>query len=199
MKRVGQGIGLNLKAVRTYTRQLLQALLVLHQLGIVHCDIKPDNILVSSDHSSIRLCDFGTAMDSCHGMPVDPTPYLASRFYRAPEISIFHVLGLVLGQIPLDGKLDLWALGCTIYELFTGSILFPGNSNNDMLSWMMMYKGKFPPKMLHRCANAAAHFNEFDHWAYLHQVQDTVTHAVTFFYHCFVESYSDRISNTHGD
>lgn len=92
LKKVGHGVGLSLKAVRIYTRQLLQALLVLHQLGIIHCDIKPDNILISPDNSSIRLCDFGIATDVHDGMPIEPTPYLASRFYRAPEISASNYL-----------------------------------------------------------------------------------------------------------
>ncbi|KGG53161.1 hypothetical protein DI09_108p50 [Mitosporidium daphniae] len=84
---------------------------------------------------------------------------------------------LVLGRVPLDNKLDLWSLGCTVYELFTGSILFSGNCNNDMLSWMMAYRGKFAPKMLRRCVNAPEHFNESEQWAYLHQVQDSVTRS----------------------
>jgi serine/threonine protein kinase len=46
------------------------------------------------------------------------------RFYRAPEI----ILGL-----KYDFAVDLWSAGCTIYELYTGKIMFPGHTNNDML------------------------------------------------------------------
>ena len=46
------------------------------------------------------------------------------RFYRAPEI----ILGL-----KYEFGVDLWSAGCTIYELYTGKIMFPGHTNNDML------------------------------------------------------------------
>ena len=54
----------------------------------------------------------------------DITPYLVSRFYRAPEI----ILGL-----KYDFNLDLWSFGTTVYELYTGKIMFAGHSNNQML------------------------------------------------------------------
>jgi len=54
----------------------------------------------------------------------DPTPYLVSRFYRPPEV----ILGL-----EYDRNVDLWSASVTLAELFTGSVLFPGQSNNDML------------------------------------------------------------------
>ena len=69
----------------------------------------------------------------------DPTPYLVSRFYRAPEI----ILGL-----SYDRMVDLWSAGVCLYELFTGHVLFPGRTNNDMLRLMMELKGRPPVKML---------------------------------------------------
>ena len=47
-----------------------------------------------------------------------------------------------------DHALDIWSVGCVIYELFTGAILFPGQTNNQMLKLMMDVKGPFPKKML---------------------------------------------------
>jgi serine/threonine-protein kinase PRP4 len=58
---------------------------------VVHCDLKPDNILVSADKKMIKLCDFGTAVDKRDVM--ERTEYLVSRFYRAPEI----ILGMDIG------------------------------------------------------------------------------------------------------
>ena len=55
--------------------------------------------------------------------------------------------------------MDMWAVGCVVYELFTGKILFNGRTNNEMLKKMMDVKGPFPKKMLkkvpsHQCPAA---------------------------------------------
>ena len=47
-----------------------------------------------------------------------------------------------------DHALDIWSVGSVIYELFTGKILFPGKTNNEMLKLIMDVKGPFPKKML---------------------------------------------------
>jgi serine/threonine-protein kinase PRP4 len=46
--------------------------------------------------------------------------------------------------------IDMWAMGCVFYELYTGRILFPGATNNEMLKMMMEVKGKFPNRMLQK-------------------------------------------------
>ena len=51
-----------------------------------------------------------------------------------------------------DHALDIWSVGCVIYELFTGKILFPGKTNNEMLKLIMDVKGPFPKKMLKKGA-----------------------------------------------
>ncbi|ORY52353.1 kinase-like protein [Rhizoclosmatium globosum] len=89
--------------------------------NILHADIKPDNILVTESKNSLKLCDLGSASDASEN---EITPYLVSRFYRAPEI----ILGL-----QYDFSMDMWSIACTLYELYTGKILFPGRSNNHML------------------------------------------------------------------
>ena len=53
-----------------------------------------------------------------------------------------------------DHALDIWSVGCVIYELFTGKILFPGKTNNEMLKLIMDVKGPFPKKMLKKGAFA---------------------------------------------
>mmetsp|Transcript_109818 Transcript_109818/g.309651 ORF Transcript_109818/g.309651 Transcript_109818/m.309651 type:complete len:631 (+) Transcript_109818:111-2003(+) len=137
LKKYTKDKGMSLQAVRAYTKQLLIALRHIHRNHIIHADIKPDNILISAGHNIVKVCDLGSAM--YYPEEVDPTPYLVSRFYRAPEI----VLGAKYGP-----PLDVFAMGCTIYELFTGKILFPGRSNNDMLRLFMEIKGKMPHKMI---------------------------------------------------
>jgi serine/threonine-protein kinase PRP4 len=56
--------------------------------------------------------------------------------------------------------MDVWSIGCVIYELFTGRILFPGRSNNEMLKQMMDVKGAFPKKMLKKGEFSLQHFED---------------------------------------
>jgi serine/threonine-protein kinase PRP4 len=67
----------------------------------------------------------------------------------------FPVLGL-----PYDEELDVWAVGCTLFELYTGKILFPGRSNNQMLHLMMDLKGKFNHRMIKKSKFGELHFDE---------------------------------------
>ncbi|KAF8507622.1 kinase-like domain-containing protein [Gautieria morchelliformis] len=147
IKRFGKDVGLNIRAVRAYTSQLLLALSLLRKCNIMHADIKPDNILVSENKTVLKVCDLGSASDISEN---EITPYLVSRFYRAPEI----ILGL-----PYDASLDVWSIGCTLYELYTGKILFPGRSNNHMLRLMMELKGRFNSKMIKKAKFGDVYFD----------------------------------------
>lgn len=149
LKKYTKDKGMSLQAVRAYTRQLLTGLRHIHKNNIIHADIKPDNILISAGHNVVKICDLGSAM--YYPEEVEPTPYLVSRFYRAPEI----VFGARYGP-----PCDVFALGGTLYELFTGKILFPGRSNNDMLRLFMEIKGKFPHKMIKTGSTWKQHFDE---------------------------------------
>ncbi|KAF9481290.1 kinase-like protein [Pholiota conissans] len=148
VKRFGKDVGLNIKAVRAYAHQLFLALSLLRKANIMHADIKPDNILVNEQKTVLKLCDLGSASDASEN---DITPYLVSRFYRAPEI--------ILG-VPYDPSLDIWSIGCTLYELYTGKILFPGRSNNQMLLLMMELKGRFNSKMIKRAKFGDVYFDD---------------------------------------
>ena len=66
---------------------------------------------------------------------------------------------LVLG-LKYDESIDMWSIGCTLYELYTGKILFPGRSNNQMLHLMMDLKGKINHKMIKKAQFGEMHFDE---------------------------------------
>jgi len=148
LKKYTKDKGMSLQAVRAYSRQLLVALRHVHRCGVVHADVKPDNILISAGHNVVKICDLGSATELSE---VEPTPYLVSRFYRAPEV----VLGIRYGP-----PVDVFAMGGTLYELFTGKILFPGRTNNDMIRIFMEIKGKMPHKMIKSGMLWKNHFDE---------------------------------------
>ncbi len=161
IKKFGRNVGINIKAVQAYATQLFIALRHLQNCGVVHADIKPDNILVNENHNVLKLCDFGSAMFDGDN---ELTPYLVSRFYRAPEV----ILGL-----PYSHPMDLWSVGCCLYELFTGNIAFPGRSNNHMLKLMLELKGPVPKKLLRK---ALFKDNHYDHLGVFSVVEeDAVT------------------------
>ena len=75
-----------------------------------------------------------------------------------------------------DTPMDMWSIGCVVYELYTGKILFPGRSNNEMLKLMMDVGGAFPKKMLRKGAFADRHFDLKDpNCAFYHIEEDPVT------------------------
>jgi serine/threonine-protein kinase PRP4 len=150
IKRFGRKIGLNIQAVRTYTIQMLIGLKHLKNNGILHADIKPDNILIDDSRTKIKICDFGSAMLIGD---IKVTPYLVSRFYRPPEV----ILGLTYNT-----SMDLWSIGCVIYELSEGQILFCGKTNNEMIKRIMDVKGSLPKKVLRKGAFSERHFDLSD-------------------------------------
>ncbi|EME41886.1 hypothetical protein DOTSEDRAFT_55581 [Dothistroma septosporum NZE10] len=148
LKKFGRDVGINLDAVKIYAYQMLQALLHMKHAEVLHADIKPDNILVNEKRTLIKICDFGTATLQ---QDAELTPYLVSRFYRAPEV----ILGM-----DFDYAIDMWAIGCTLFELYAGRILFNGADNNGMLRVIQECRGKLPNRLIKRAKLADKYFDE---------------------------------------
>lgn len=157
LKKFGRDVGINLKAVRAYAQQMFLGLSLMRKCNILHADLKPDNILVNETRNMLKICDLGSASDASDN---EITPYLVSRFYRAPEI----ILGM-----PYDFAIDIWSIGCTLYELYTGKILFTGRTNNQMLRSIMECRGKLTTKMLKRAQFAHIHFDEMANFRSIEQ------------------------------
>jgi serine/threonine protein kinase len=124
-------------------RQILEALDFVHGLGLIHCDVKPENIVIRSySRCEVKLIDFGS---SCF-LTDQPTTYIQSRSYRAPEV----ILGL-----NYDGRIDLWSLGCVLAEQLTGYVLFQNDSVQTMLARIQGVLGPFPEKSLAEARDTA--------------------------------------------
>lgn len=76
-----------------------------------------------------------------------------------------------------DHAIDMWSVGCTIYELYTCKILFPGKTNNEMLKLMMEMKGKMPNRMARKGMFKDTHFDQ--NFNFLYAEIDKVTEKVS--------------------
>ena len=104
--------------------------------GVIHCDLKPENVLFTDEtFKNVKLIDFGASCEDCS----TGFFYVQSRYYRAPEI--------VLG-IEYDHAVDIWSLGCILYELIVGSPLFPAKDENELVEYLIITLGEFPDYML---------------------------------------------------
>lgn len=138
--------GFPMEVVKSYTRCLLKSLSFLKSHSIIHSDLKPANILLSNNPAvPLKIIDFGT---SCTSKEII-YKYIQSRYYRAPEV----MMGLDYNE-----AIDMWSLGCVLYELITGSILFKGDTEAEVLGQICCIRGKPPPDLKAR-AERNTYFN----------------------------------------
>lgn len=124
--------GFSLKLIRRFAKQLLSSLVLLKGHNVIHCDLKPENVLLAHPaRSEIKVIDFGS---SCMENEKVYT-YIQSRFYRSPEV----ILGMSYGM-----PIDMWSLGCILAELLTGYPIFPGENEQEQLACIMEVFG--PPE-----------------------------------------------------
>ncbi|RXN10526.1 mitogen-activated kinase kinase kinase kinase 5 [Labeo rohita] len=122
--------------VKSIIWQTLQAVNFCHKQNCIHRDVKPENILITK-HQVIKLCDFGFARILTG--PCDYyTDYVATRWYRAPE--------LLVGDTQYGPPVDVWAVGCVFAELLSGAPLWPGKSDVDQLYLIRKTLGELIPR-----------------------------------------------------
>ncbi|TPP44453.1 Protein kinase domain family protein [Leishmania donovani] len=140
------------------SEQLLTALVHVRDHKIVHCDLKPENIMISrrggnsnslgeSSDFSLKLIDFGSACEESRPL----FTYIQSRYYRAPEI--------VLG-IPYTTAIDMWSFGCVLCELANGYPIFPASSEGELLERLVEYFGTIPSYLVQQGRRADRFFED---------------------------------------
>ncbi|KAG6915094.1 hypothetical protein DXG01_013473 [Tephrocybe rancida] len=121
---------LSLACTRYYIAQLTDALTYIHSKGIMHRDIKPENLLLDAKFR-LALADFGTAKV----LPTDasvPTLRRSNTFVGTPQ----YYSPELLAHSHTSPASDLWALGCVLYELHTGTFAF--HAPSPLLTWRLI-------------------------------------------------------------
>ncbi|CAD8079231.1 unnamed protein product [Paramecium primaurelia] len=136
---------LSMAKVKKYMHQVLKALDYMHKRNFFHRDIKPENILIKNDN--VKVADLG----SCKGIhSTHPyTEYISTRWYRAPEC--------LMTDGYYDQKMDLWGVGCVMFEIIALLPLFQGENELDQINKIFKILGTPEPELLNRFKSQASH------------------------------------------
>ncbi|GAA6063143.1 hypothetical protein JCM10212_001191 [Sporobolomyces blumeae] len=123
--------------VQYFVYQTLRALKALHSADVIHRDLKPSNLLLNAN-CDLKVCDFGLARSVATAEPNGGetgfmTEYVATRWYRAPEI--------MLTFKQYTKAIDIWSVGCICAEMLNGRPLFPGRDYHNQLSLILAVTG----------------------------------------------------------
>ncbi len=121
--------------------QVASALSATHAVGIIHRDIKPDNIMLRHD-GIVKVLDFGLAKLSREHQPIETDSMAPTKNF------INTAVGMVLGTahymspeqargLELDARTDIWSLGCVLYEMISGRQPFHGATTIDIMSGVL--------------------------------------------------------------
>lgn len=129
---------------KRYMIQILLAVEYAHKHSIIHCDLKPQNILIFENKTDVlgvknivQICDFGLSIPYTYqGCQL---PNVVTAWYRAPEI--------ILGYPHYDYKSDVWSLGCILFEMIAKIQFLVGSpeGNNNLISKIL---GSLPEEIL---------------------------------------------------
>eukprot|EP00802_Teleaulax_amphioxeia_P011946 Tamp_11984.p1 GENE.Tamp_11984~~Tamp_11984.p1 ORF type:complete len:475 (+),score=81.55 Tamp_11984:118-1542(+) len=133
--------------VQYFVYQILRGIKYVHSLGVVHRDLKPSNLLLNGN-CDLRICDFGLAraLGPADDHPSFLTEYVATRWYRAPEV--------LLSWPRYTKALDMWSIGCILAELLGRTPIFPGANFQDQINKICAVLGNPTPQDLDNVTSA---------------------------------------------
>ena len=109
-----------------------------HEAGLIHRDVKPENIMLEGGHRRVLLMDFGIAK-SLHGDDVSRTQtgiVMGTPRYMSPEQAI--------GERTMDARSDLYSLGIVLFEMLTGQLPFEGQNAQELIAVRLLQ----PPRTI---------------------------------------------------
>ncbi|KAJ3331435.1 Mitogen-activated protein kinase [Blyttiomyces sp. JEL0837] len=127
--------------------QICRGLKFIHSANVLHRDLKPGNLLVNAD-CELKICDFGLARGLSDSTTGFMTEYVATRWYRAPEI--------MLSFKSYTKAIDMWSVGCIFAELLGGKPLFKGRDYVDQLNQILYILGTPDDATLRRIGSERA-------------------------------------------
>ncbi|KAJ3399059.1 Dual specificity protein kinase clk3 [Chytriomyces hyalinus] len=152
--------------IQTFALQICEAVKFMHDLRLIHTDLKPENLMLEQNEClarigtgpkqlvapRLRLIDFGSAIfdEDYHSSVV------STRHYRAPEI----ILGL-----GWTFPCDMWSIGCILVEFFTGDALFQTHDNVEHLAMMQAVLGPIPQTLIKTISADKPSYKFFKHTA----------------------------------
>jgi serine/threonine-protein kinase len=144
---------LTLKEVAYVVNQVCKALTKAHAAGLVHRDLKPDNIFLCNEESSpaldysvtdsvVKILDFGVAKQT--GQAIDGSntktgAMLGTPYYMSPEQA--------QGIKAVDGRSDLWSMGVIVYQCLTGRLPFESEALGDLLFKIFTHEAALPTQL----------------------------------------------------
>jgi dual specificity tyrosine-phosphorylation-regulated kinase 2/3/4 len=106
--------------VREITVQLIKSVNFMHNLKLIHCDLKPDNIMLKNENTSeVTIIDFNSTCKASR----KTADYIQSRPYRAPEVVL---------DMNYSEKIDMWSIGCIVLELILGFSVFECDNEREL-------------------------------------------------------------------